>query len=55
MLHFYAPETSENQKFSDVFRGYRNGALGYNGLKIRVQEELPSLHGHYDTKKQIND
>ena len=27
-------KTSENQGFSDVFMGYRNGTLARNGLKI---------------------
>ena len=27
-FHFYTPlKTSENQRFSDIFRGYRNGTL----------------------------
>ena len=29
----YPLKTSENQKFSDVFRGHRSGALVENGLK----------------------
>ena len=33
MLSFSTPETSENQSFSDVFMGYRNGTLGQNGLR----------------------
>ena len=34
MFHFYtSPKTSKNLRFSDVFKGYRNGALGFNGLK----------------------
>ena len=28
----YPQITSENQMFSDVFRGYKNGVLGLNGL-----------------------
>ena len=29
---------SENQKFSDVYRGYRNGTLGYNRLINKAYE-----------------
>ena len=29
----YPLKTSENQRFSDVFRGYRNGTLDENGKK----------------------
>ena len=33
MFPFYTPvKTSENQRFSDVFRGYRKGTLAWNGL-----------------------
>ena len=33
MFPFYTPlKTSENQRFSDVFRGYKKGTLGRNGL-----------------------
>ena len=28
----YPLKTSENQKFSDIFRGYRKGTLAWNGL-----------------------
>ena len=31
-LFRYALKTSENLKFSDVFRGYRNGPVAWNGL-----------------------
>ena len=38
MFPFYIPEnvlkTSENQRFSDVFRGYRKGTLAWNGLTL---------------------
>ena len=34
MFHFYTPlKTSENRRFSVVFRGYRNETLVENGLK----------------------
>ena len=40
MFPFYPPppqkkkkDTSENLWFSDVFRGYKKGALAWNGLK----------------------
>ena len=33
MFYFYTPQkTSENHRFSDVFRGYKNGTLASNGL-----------------------
>ena len=33
MSHFYTPlKTSENQRFSDVFRGCINGTLAWKGL-----------------------
>ena len=28
---------SENQGFSDIFRGYRNGAQGYGGLMLYMK------------------
>ena len=35
MFHFFNPlKTSESQRFSDVFRGYRSGTLVENGLNI---------------------
>ena len=33
----YPPKTSENRRFSDVFRGYRSGTLVENGLIGRVR------------------
>ena len=32
----YPLKTSENQGFSEVFRGYGNGTLAWNGLKNRI-------------------
>ena len=39
LVQFFISTTPETQKFSDVFRGYRNGKLDLNGLseiKIRA-------------------
>ena len=34
MFHLFTPrKTAENQRFSDVFRGYRNGAFGLKCVK----------------------
>ena len=33
----YPLETSENFWFSDVFRGYRNGTLAWNGLRLGIK------------------
>ena len=30
----YPPKTSENQRFADVFEGYRKGTLAWNELNI---------------------
>ena len=39
MLDFYTPpKILENLWFPDVFRGYRNGTLGYNGLIRRSKK-----------------
>ena len=32
----YCAETTENLWFSDVFRGYRNGTLGWNWLRTKL-------------------
>ena len=34
----YPLKTSENERFSDVFRGYRNGTLHKNGLLANPPE-----------------
>ena len=34
-FHLYPLKTSENQRFSDVFRGYRKKPVAWNGLKKR--------------------
>ena len=31
----YTLKTSENQRFTEVFKGYRNGTLAWNGLRER--------------------
>ena len=33
-LFLYHLKTSENQRFSEVFRGYRKRPMGWNGLRI---------------------
>ena len=33
----YPLKTSENQRFSDVFRGYRNVTQDQNGLKLNLE------------------
>ena len=43
----YPLKTSENQLFSDVFRGYRSGTLVENGSKqliLPISSELLSLN-----------
>ena len=43
VLHFYTPlKTSVNKRFSDVFRGYRNVTLDWNGL-IWTKDEYKYL------------
>ena len=36
VLFLYPLKTSENQRFPDVFRGYRNGTLARKGLIVDV-------------------
>ena len=44
MFHFCTPlKTSGNQRFSVIFRGYRNGALVENGLIIMKQHLVALL------------
>ena len=46
-------KTSENQTFSDVFRGYRNGALVSNGLILYKVRTLSSNNGRALSPKTI--
>ena len=39
----YNLKTSENQRFSDVFRGYRNRILAWNGLKKKNTRNAPQI------------
>ena len=51
----YPPQTSENLRFSDVFRGYRSGTLVENGLKRvkKVQERCLRLLLNEKTKNYL--
>ena len=41
-VHFlYPPKTSENQRFSDIFRGYKKGKLRSNGVKWNALFRTP--------------
>ena len=40
-LFLYSLKTSENQRFSDVFKGYRSGTLVENGLNENFQKSFP--------------
>ena len=37
----YLLKTSENWRFSDVFRGYRSESLVENGLRMRLAGKIP--------------
>ena len=37
----YPLKTLENLRFSDVFKGWRKGALGTNGLNIKDKRKFP--------------
>ena len=39
----YTLKTSQNLWFSDVFRGYGNGALAWNGLSIAINIATGSI------------
>ena len=53
MFHFYTPlKTSENLWFSDVFRGYKNAAVGWNGLK-NCKMQWTWLLGNVDIQSSV--
>ena len=39
-LFLYPLKTSENQRFLDIFRGYRKRPVTWNGLKIDLPEKV---------------
>ena len=39
-LFLYPLETSKNQKFSDVFRGYRKRPVAWKGLRMYLNKSL---------------
>ena len=53
MFHFYTSlKTSENLWFSDVFRGYKNAAVGWNGLK-NCKMQWTWLLGNVDIQSSV--
>ena len=47
MFHFYTPlKTSENRRFSDVFREYRSGILVENVLNISYSVSVTIKNCH---------
>ena len=46
----YPLKTPENQRFSDVFRGYKIGTLARNGLIIKAQLNLLQVNILYPLK-----
>ena len=48
-LFLYPLKTSENQRFSDVFRGYRKRPVAWNGLRFNITHF--SLMFHFYTLK----
>ena len=46
MFH-YPLKTPENQKYSDVFRGYKNNTLAWNGYNIKIPVNFISIFSIY--------
>ena len=42
--YFMTMKTSENYRFFDVFRGYGNGTLAWNGLTMKTAQKLNVRH-----------
>ena len=49
----YSLNTSENLCFSEVFRGYRNGTLAWNGLKLSCYFVFGSTNNFVAFHKKI--
>lgn len=55
-LSLYPLKTSENEKFSDVFRGYSKRSVAWNGLSITGNEFIIAqcLQYSYNFRKAIH-
>ena len=48
----YHPKILENQRFSDIFRGYKTGTLGHKGLKNEASKNF-SRHRKKDMNSSL--
>ena len=51
----YPVKISENQRFSNIFRGYRNGTVGQNGLITMSKRLIMLFQGLFKSSSNIYD